>query len=62
MFKNESNSSKIQKSRVKYESMHSKFLNIYISTRSIIIKNQSFIISQKKSSFPFILLYASIES
>ena len=49
MFKNESKLSKIQKSRVKYEGVHYKFSNIYIYiiTRSIIIKHQSFIKSQK---------------
>ena len=47
MFKNESVLSKIQKFRVKFESVHWKFLNIYIITSSIIIKNQYFIKSQK---------------
>ena len=47
MFKNESKLSKIKKCRVKYESVHQKFFNIYIITRSITIKNQSFIKSQK---------------
>ena len=47
MFKNESKLSKIQKCRVKYESVHKKFLNIYIIPRSITIKDQSFIKSQK---------------
>ena len=47
MFENESKLSKIQKCRVKYESVHEKFLNIYIITRSITIKNQSFIKSHK---------------
>ena len=47
MFTNESKLSKIQKCRVEYESLQLNFLNIYIITRSIIIKNQSFIESQK---------------
>ena len=34
MFKNESKLSKIQKCRVKYESVHQRFLKIYIITRS----------------------------
>ena len=47
MFKSESKLTKIQKCRVKYESVDSNFLNIYIITRSIIIKNPSFIKSHK---------------
>ena len=42
MFKNESKLSKTQKCMVEYESVHLRFLKIYIITRSIIIKKPIF--------------------
>ena len=47
MFKNESHFDNLQKCGVKYESVHQRFLKVYINTRSIIIKKQSSIQSQK---------------